>query len=180
MSEQQNQSPIVAELAADSGSTPMYFPVSTLKLVVMSTCTFGIYELYWFYKNWSLIREREKVEMMPFWRACFAHFFCYSLFKKIQGNADSQGLQTSIEPGPLAAGWIVFTFLSKLPDPYWLISFFAVAFLVPVQSAVNQVNAIANPNHDRNRAFSKLNIVGVVIGGLLLALVLAGTFLPDT
>jgi len=29
---------------------PIFFPVSRLKLVIMSTVTFGIYELYWFYK----------------------------------------------------------------------------------------------------------------------------------
>jgi hypothetical protein len=28
-----------------------YFAVSLLKLTVMSICTFGIYDLYWFHKN---------------------------------------------------------------------------------------------------------------------------------
>jgi hypothetical protein len=53
MSEPQDQSLTIAgEMAPAFVSPPMYFPVSRLKLAVMSTCTLGIYELYWFYKNW--------------------------------------------------------------------------------------------------------------------------------
>lgn len=104
----------------------MYFPVSSLKLVVMSLCTFGIYEIYWFYKNWCIIQERERLDIIPFGRAFFAYFFCYSLFKKTQVTAETRQTQTSIDPGPLAAGWIVLTFLWKLPDPYWLITFFCL------------------------------------------------------
>jgi hypothetical protein len=48
---------------------PIFFPVSPLKLVVMSTVTFGIYELYWFYQNWKLVKHRTRRDIMPFWRA---------------------------------------------------------------------------------------------------------------
>ena len=37
---------------------PHFFPVSGLKLVVMSTVTFGLYEIYWFYQNWWLVKQR--------------------------------------------------------------------------------------------------------------------------
>ena len=60
------------ETASDIIAPPMYFPVSLLKLVIMSTCTFGIYELYWFYRNWCFVRTREAPEIMPFWRAFFS------------------------------------------------------------------------------------------------------------
>ncbi len=62
---------------------PLYFPVSLLKLVIMSVVTAGIYEIYWMYKNWALVREREKLDIRPFWRAFFGFFFCYSLFKRV-------------------------------------------------------------------------------------------------
>jgi hypothetical protein len=174
MSEQQNQSPNMgAETTEDK---VLYFPVSPLKLVVMAFCTLGIYELYWYYKNWCLIKEREKLDIMPFWRAFFAYFFCYSLFKKIRATAESQNIQKSIAPGLLATGWIITTILWKLPDPYWLVAYFAVFFLLPVQSVVSEINHVANPTHARNSNFTGWNIAGVVIGGLLFALVLIGTF----
>src|SRR5882672_11814779 len=147
MDEQPDQSLSVAE------PNPAYFPVSILKLVVLSICTFGIYEIYWYYNNWCAIRDRDKVEMVPLGRAIFAYFFCYSLFKDIKAKADSQGIETSVEPAALTTGWIVFTLLVRLPDPFWLISFFSVVFLLPVQSAVNKINGVRCPSHDRNRAF---------------------------
>ncbi|MGY0646353.1 MAG: DUF4234 domain-containing protein, partial [Paraglaciecola chathamensis] len=66
-----------------------YFTVSTFKLVVMSIFTFGIYDLYWFYRNWTALKKLERPEIMPFWRAFFAPLFAYSLFSRIQQSVDS-------------------------------------------------------------------------------------------
>ena len=38
-------------------TAPLYFPVSTTKLIVMSVCSFGLYESYWFYKHWKQIKD---------------------------------------------------------------------------------------------------------------------------
>ncbi|MDR2837380.1 MAG: hypothetical protein LBV49_02235 [Azonexus sp.] len=35
---------------ADSGAPP-FFPVSVPKLAVLSICSFGLYELFWFYQK---------------------------------------------------------------------------------------------------------------------------------
>jgi hypothetical protein len=40
----------------------------------------------------------------------------------------SCNISRSIAPGPLAAGWIVFSILARLPDPFWLATFLAVFF----------------------------------------------------
>jgi hypothetical protein len=183
MSEQQNPSPTITVTATDSAVTPVYFPVSLLKLVVMSTCTFGIYQLYWYYQKWCSIKEhenrrQEKLEIMPLGRAVFAPFFCYSLFRRVQTTAEAQGILEYVAPGMLAAGWILLTALGKLPDPYWLVSFLAVGCLLPVQAAINKINAITAQEHDPNGRFTAWNIVVVVIGGLGFVGVLVGTFLP--
>ena len=164
----------------EKGKVAIYFAVSPLKLVVMSVCTMGIYELYWFYKNWVLIKDREKIDIMPFWRSFFAYFFCYSFFKKVQASAVAVSLDKPITPGLLATGWIIITVLWKLPDPFWLITYFAVIFLLPIQAMVNDINKIVAPTHDRNRRFTGWNIFGVIVGGLFFILVLYGTFFPDT
>jgi len=152
----------------------MYFPVSPLKLTVMSVCTFGVYELYWFYKNWCLIKEREKLDIKPFWRALFGVFFCYSCFEKIRTTAQSLNLKESIAAGPLAAGWIIVTLFWRLPDQYWLLTYFAVLFLIPVQILVTKVNATADPGCEENKRFTAWNIAGVVFGGMFLILILLG------
>ncbi|MAS64067.1 MAG: hypothetical protein CL815_02440 [Coraliomargarita sp.] len=165
------------ELPQTAPSLPLYFPVSPLKLIVMSVCTGGIYELYWFYKNWGLIKERENVDIMPFWRAFFSYFFCYSLFKKFHSTTIDSPLEKSISPVLLSTGWVVVSMLWKLPEPYWLISYSSVLFLLPAQAMANEINSIVAPNHDRNRKFTSFNIFGVIIGSLFFFLILLGTFI---
>ena len=164
--------PNVTELKA-----PVFFPVSLVKLVVLSVCTLGLYEIYWFYKNWYFVKRREKSDIIPAARSIFAFFFCYALFRRV---SDSAAKTNGNRPpaGALAAGWIVTTLLWRLPDPYWLVSFAAVLFMLPIQSAINSINAKEAPDHDRNGRFSAWNIAGVVIGGLFVILGVIGTFLP--
>ena len=165
----------VQEVAAPgtvSAAAPLFFPVSPLKLVVMTTCTFGLYGLFWFYENWWLVRLRERSRLVPVLRAMFAYLFCYSLFRRVRNASTEHGLQ-AMAAGPLAAGWIFFALLGVLPPPYGLGSYLAVFFLVRVQVEVNRINAVAVPDHDRNARFSAGNIATVVIGGLLFLATLA-------
>ena len=157
---------------------PIYFAVSPLKLVVMSICTMGFYELYWFYKNWVLVKKREDSKIIPLGRAFFTFFFCYSLFKRVRDSATKVSVGKAISPGLLATGWIIVTLLWRLPDPLWLITYFAVIFLIPVQNMVNEINIVVAPGHEKNCKFSVWNILGVVVGGLFFLLILFGTFLP--
>ncbi len=156
-----------------------YFSVSTTKLLVMTLCTFGLYELYWFYKNWSLIKKRDSLTIRPFWRAAFAVFFCHGCFKDVRDGAEKRGLPNNFNADGMAAGWILTTILWRLPDPYWLVTHCAVLFLLPVQAAANEINRKDFPDHEINSRFTAMNIFGVVVGGLLLILGVVGTFMPD-
>lgn len=180
MSEQQEQPSTITEGHIDGAAQlPMYFPVSALKLGVMSICTLGLYQIYWFYKNWHLVKERESSNVMPAMRSFFAYFFCYSLFKKIRDTAESHNIPVSLDASGMAAGWILVSMLWRLPDPYWLVTYANVFFLMHIQSSVNAINQAENPNHDPNSRFSGWNIATIVIGGIIFALAIAGTFLPD-
>ncbi len=57
--------------------------VSPSKFIVLSILSFGFYELIWIYRNWKFFKEKEKLDISPFWRTVFAIFFIYSLFKKM-------------------------------------------------------------------------------------------------
>jgi hypothetical protein len=158
---------------------PVFFPVSPLKLVVLSTVTFGIYELYWFYRNWKFIKERTGSDIMPFWRAFFAVLFCYSCFSQVRGVATSRGIAFPSSAGLLAVVWIALTLAWRLPDPYWFICWLTPLVLLPVQNVVNRLNMGVAPNHNPNARFSGWNIVATVVGGILLVLVIIGTLLPQ-
>ena len=164
---------------ADSSiGQPAFFPVSIPKLVVLSICTFGLYEVYWFYKNWQLIKARERSSILPVPRAIFAVFYCYACFARVR-DFDAPGLpEPKLAAGLLAAAWIVLTLLQRLPDQYWLISFLAVAPILPVQNVANRINASISPGHDRNAKFTGWNWVVIAIGICVLVLAVIGSFLP--
>jgi len=172
------QTAVVQPVSPDTLATPVYFSVSPLKLILLSVCSFGFYELYWFYANWHLIKNREKLNIRPIWRAIFTILFCYQCFNRIRTTAQSLNPVKSFPAGPLTAVYIVLILTSRFPDPYWLLSFFSVLCLLPVQSAVNQINRTVNPAFRENDRFTPWNIVVVVLGGLVFLLAAVGSFLP--
>jgi hypothetical protein len=153
-----------------------YFPVSVAKLVVMNCCTLGAYQYYWFYENWQLIKKRECLDIQPFWRTFFAVVYCFPLFGKIEGTGNLLNLRQPISPDVLAGGWVLLSVLSVLPEPYWLVTFLSVVFLVPVQQQINLINERLTPGHDPNKNFSAWNILAVVLGGSFFILAVIVTF----
>lgn len=73
---------------------PPYFAVTTFKFIVLSLCTLGLYEMYWFYQNWHRIKERDGSAIMPAMRSIFSVFFCYQCFDRIRDDTSAhvQGL----------------------------------------------------------------------------------------
>lgn len=160
-------------------SSNKYFPVSRMKLAIMSVCTLGLYEIYWFYKNWCLVKERDDIVIHPLLRAIFPVIFCYSLFSRIQETGEGQD-QVSLATGFLATGWIVTRLLANLPDPYWMLTLLTFVFLLPVQNMVNRINRYCDPTHDQNKHFSGWNIATVLTGGFVVVyLVIELVFLQE-
>lgn len=156
-----------------------FFTTSTLKLVLMSICTLGIYELFWFYKNWVLIKKRTEQNIMPFWRAFFAPLWAYSCFKHIKSSAEENKIQKSLSIGLFAFTYFILQVSVRIPDPFWLISFLSVALLIPINNVALRVNKHLVPDFVNNERFSGWNWVGLVLGGLIFVLSLLGAFLPE-
>jgi len=156
-----------------------FFTTSTFKLALMSICTLGIYELYWFYKNWVLIKERTESNIMPFWRAAFAPLWAYSCFKNIKNSADDNKVQEPLSIGLLAIMYFIFQALWRLPDPFWLVSTLSFILLIPANSVALKINKHLISDFKNNETFSSWNWVGVVLGGLFFVMSLIGTFMPE-
>lgn len=164
-----------------------YFAISPKRLALFSIITFGIYEIYWFYKNWQAVKKAEGQNILPFWRAIFAVFFCHSLFKKVLESAKSRGYLESYSPGWLATVYILLLVigngLSKVEsnDPglnlIWLIV--AVATFIPllsVQKVINFNNEKVKGGTILKQGFSAGEVTLIVVGVIWLLLVLIGTF----
>ena len=169
----------LADPSISSSSTPqpLYFAVSSTKLAVMFFCTMGIYGTYWFYKNWSLIKDRERSNISPVWRSLLEFLFCYSCFTKIRDTAKENDIEVSLFAGPLTAGFIVLGLLGAAPDPCWMLSSLAGLFLVPAQKVANQINIKLVPDLNANNHYSRSNIAVIVLGVLISATSIGKIFL---
>ncbi|MDB6140760.1 MAG: hypothetical protein JWO94_3832 [Verrucomicrobiaceae bacterium] len=157
----------------------LFFPVSTTKLIVMSLVTFGLYRYYWLYQNWKLVARHTCRDLSPFGRTYFWPFYCNSLFNLVKTTAQSNSVEAFFSPVLITCLWIGLALCLRLPDPYRLIELLAFTLLIPVQQAVNALNDQVAPDHDRNTRFTRLNVVGIVVGGLGTLLIIYATFIPD-
>ena len=155
-----------------------WFAVGTTKLVVMSLVTLGLYEVYWFYRQWKSVQAQASDTVHPVLGAIFSGLSGFWLFPRVRAAADEAGVRVGWSGAAMAAAYLLLSLLWRLPDPYWLASFLSIVPLVQVQSAVNAVNDKRAPLAGRNEGFSGANWVGVVLGGLMLLLCLVGVLLP--
>ena len=168
--EQQKTTPTFTE--------PEFFAVSPVKLVLMSICTFGLYEFFWFYRNWWYIKIREDSILLPLPRTIFSVIYCIPLFLRIKWDAESCSIAHSVLPRLMGAGWFALHLSPFLPAPYFLLTFLSSVILVPVQIAANKVNEHLRPGYDPNTKFTKWNITAVVVGGLFISFLLLGILFP--
>ena len=156
--------------AQTTASEPPFFAVSVTKLAVLSLCTFGFYQLYWFNRNWRRIKAREQSNISPAPRAVFAVLFCYACFRRIRNFTAPAPGGSKLLAGPLATGWILTTLFSESPVPYSLVSLLSFVFIIPVQIRANQINLATSSNHDPNSHFTGVNwafiVFGVIVGPL--------------
>ncbi|MEO7465341.1 MAG: hypothetical protein ABIV42_07700 [Nitrosospira sp.] len=169
-----------SEIPLEVPAARVFFPVSLFKLTIMSLFSLGLYEIYWFYRNWQLVKAHESLRILPFARAFFTIFFCYQFFVWVRKAGLSQKNSPPLAAGALAIGWITFYFIGGLSDPYWVISLLKVFFLLPVQAQVNRINAIQAPTVDINSHFGAWNRVVIVVGAILFIFTILESFSPDT
>lgn len=167
---------------------PMFLHVPVGRLVFMCIISFGLYEAYWIYKNWRYVKERDRLEILPFWRGIFGIFFVHGILKTIRNDEQTNRLeQATFSAGGLATGWIILVLLGKAlgrADDIGLnllgmiIAFPSFLFFVPVQNYINRVNAKLDPQ-PAHTPWSAGHIVCLVLGITFWALILAGMILPE-
>jgi len=155
---------------------PKWFMVGAVKLAVMMVATLGLYQLYWFYKQWDRVREAgDNVAPAP--RSLFSIVFCYSLFRRIIDSTHAVGVATRLPPSLLAIGFIVSSLMWKLDGPASFLGFLAFVPLVAAQRIANAVALGQGSTEDRNTRLTWLNWVGVLVASTFFALLVLGAVL---
>lgn len=165
-----------------------YYVVSNRKFWVLYVATFGVYHLYWFYKNWQQFKSFTGMSAWPVARGIFSIFFAHSLFGLIRDSADEQEGAPHLKAGLLATVYVILSLISSgterlasrdLGSPYTdFISILAMPLvgwvLYQVQKAANA--ACKDPLGETNNVFTAANVIWIVIGVLFWAMVLFGLY----
>ena len=138
---------------------PEFFPVSEGKLISMYILSFGLYGIYWFYKNWQLQQPKMDKKIMPMMRGIFSIFFTHSLFRIIDKGAEHLEKQHKFNANALATFFVGAIIISNILDRLSFnsgafidmsnntvvitsigIFFLSVYPMVKVQATVNRIN----------------------------------------
>jgi hypothetical protein len=165
-----NHQPMVS-----SNNSQLFYYVPVSRLVTMSILSYGAYDLYWMYKNYRYLKERDGLRISAFWRGILGVFFCQDLFKRIAGDRTLYlNRPVKFSPDLLSSFWRALYFLSILTafrnDPFrtLLVSLISAPLsatcLVPLQNYIND----ANEQLRSGQAFSPWSIADAIclVGGL--------------
>ncbi len=158
----------------DTSNIFLYIPIS--RLIILSIISFGFYEAYWIYKNWRYLKDRDGLQIQPFWRGVFGIFYCYSILKFIYNDQITNKYERAkFSAGGLATGWIILRLLGNVlgrADDIsinilgLIIAFPTFLFFVPVQNYINRVNSIKQPRPDYN-SWSAGHLLCLFIGSII-------------
>ena len=56
---------------------PWLLTLPIARFIGLSLVSFSPFDAYWMYRNWQVLKERDRLDIWPLWRAVFGVFFCY-------------------------------------------------------------------------------------------------------
>jgi hypothetical protein len=173
-----------AALASDA-----LYVVSPFKFSLLFLATLGIYQVYWFYRNWKRVSQLMHDNLWPIPRALFSVFFTHSLFrwvdqklsrleKPFEWSASGTATQVVLlnilislldraAGRSLGSPWTDFASLALLP-----------VLLLPLLRAQKAINHLSgDPLGESNRALTVANVAWLLVGGVLWVLMAAGVLM---
>jgi hypothetical protein len=166
-----------------------FYVVSVRKFFILYLVTFGLYRLYWFYKNWRLHSAQPGSEKVwPWARAIFSIFFTHSLFGYVEDRLSQKGEGQDWKLNDLASMVVGVAIVHNIIDRMAnkdigspvtdiisiLLIFFSAALLSKAQRAVNV--ACGDSEGKTNNNLTAGNYVWIVIGAIVWILGLIGIF----
>ena len=165
----------------DTSRSAIYYPVSSGKFIVLSVLTWGIYELYWFYKNWSFVRHRDGSGILPFWRAVFCPLWYPALLLDFRRNQGRTSISTPDVVFP-SLTYLILGSMWHLDDPFWLIAWLSFAPLLPMVQRINARNPENSLHYASNSSWKLRHLLLAALSAPSIAFVIASSVgaIPST
>jgi hypothetical protein len=170
----------VGDVLVPDTQEPALFAVSLKKLAVMSVCTLGMYEVYWFWSHWRHLQRRQGGNFSAALRTVLAFLFWYPCFRRMSELGRRHGVPGAAPIALVAAAWLALMGCTLLPRPWYsliLLGILGRVYLLPMQAWANRVNAAMTPRAGTNARLRGWNWVAVALGMPFVALMVVGTFL---
>ncbi|WP_430460660.1 DUF3857 domain-containing transglutaminase family protein [Thalassolituus sp. LLYu03] len=107
-----------------------YYPLPLWQFLVLYFITFGLYPLFWLYRNWQYVRRQDQSRIQPGLRAVFGILFFYPLYRRIGRDYNALGHQSFLTHG-LVAGVLALLFaVASVTDK--IVNTVALPLLVPL------------------------------------------------
>lgn len=161
---------------------PYPYVISLWKLFILSVVTFGLYDVYWFYRQWKsfyAVKNQKHGWLYIFFVSFFAGISSFSLFKIIANEVKNVDQNRSLRATGLSILFIIINVLYKLPSPYWLLSSLSVLALLPVQNTINYYWRKKYGERLTGSGFGVGNFIVAFIGIIFFILALFGTLISN-
>lgn len=149
---------------------------------LLSFCSFGLYPVYWFYRNWRFFKELYDMDIYPVWRAVFSVLFAHVLLERINDLAVEKG-HPGISSNAYATGYVIVAIIQRILDRTLPVSLALFALLMPpflfLIPSVRQLNYIYEQAHPNTYqpVFSPAEFVLLALGSTVMALAIAGSMM---
>jgi hypothetical protein len=120
--------------------------------------TFGVYSIYWFYRNWLYVKQRDQSSIMPVARVIFLLFWYYPLYADLRRDSTLRfGRQHLPAPAAgvlLAAAFFVSQVIGSKTDYALLSTLAGLIFALPLANYINFANRDHAPALTHNSTWS--------------------------
>ena len=180
--------PPEAAVEVQAAEEAEFYVVSPKKFFLLSFMTLNLYIVYWFYRNWKVIKLRTGESMWAPMRGLFYIFFAHSLFSRVNQKIEDDGNSFDWQPAALATIVVVLTILTNVLDrlagnsvgsPVTDLVSIALVPILPVVllKAQGAINVACNDERGRgNSSFTVANWIWMILGALIWVLVMFGLY----
>jgi len=177
------------ELAAAGPSEPPSFDgrpgeysrvQPSARLVLLTVLTLGLYQFYWFHRNWTRLRDEFGEPLSPGWRTLgllvpFVNIvLVHQQFRMLARALRRAGAAANYSPALLTAAFFALAFAANVSG-LWPLSLLTVLPLIPVHEAMNGYWSTVDRDRPVREGFSPGELAAMTAGGLLLLLATAAT-----
>lgn len=158
-------------------------------LAALSILTLGLYELYWFWRNWRDLRDELGVDVQPGWRTLGLLIpvvnvvLVYDQLRMLREQSDARGVPAEYSPGLVTATFFAIALAGNLTTAvagsmttFWPLSLLNVVPLLQVQAALNRLWAHAQPGAIMRTQLGRHEIIAMIAGTILTVAALLETF----